>query len=165
MITNRHEARLLAVQFLFQRDFNSDEFDRSIEEFWVLRKPRKRVREFATELILGVEEHRKEIDARLQGYAEHWGLDRMGAVDRNILRVGLYEMLYRADIPPVVSIDEAVDLAKEFNGVDSGRFVNGILDRARHDIPRPARTPGRIDAPRDASTEKEEEEWSPGSRH
>jgi N utilization substance protein B len=75
----------------------------------------------------------------LQRYAENWDLKRMGAVDRNVMRVALFEMLHRTDIPPVVSINEAVDLAKELSSDESGRFVNGILDRARRDISRPAR--------------------------
>jgi len=83
---------------------------------------------FALELAKGVLDFRDEIDKRLKGVSEHWRLGRMPAVDRNILRLGAYELLYRPDIPPKVSIDEAVELAKEYGDDKSGAFVNGILD-------------------------------------
>lgn len=138
-MSGRHEARTCAVQFLFQRDFNTDELDAALSEFWSERKAGPKVRQFSEELIRGVEGCREDLDLRLQRYAENWDLKRMGAVDRNVMRVALFEMLYRSDIPPVVSINEAVDLAKELSSDESGRFVNGILDRARRDISRPAR--------------------------
>jgi len=138
-MSGRHEARTCAVQFLFQRDFNTDELDAALSEFWSERKAGPKVRQFSEELIRGVEGCREDLDLRLRRYAENWDLKRMGAVDRNVMRVALFEMLYRSDIPPVVSINEAVDLAKELSSDESGRFVNGILDRARRDISRPAR--------------------------
>ncbi|MEA2068850.1 MAG: transcription antitermination factor NusB, partial [Verrucomicrobiota bacterium] len=73
-------------------------------------------------------------------YATRWNSDRMGAVDRTVMRVALFEMLYREDVPPVVSINEAVHLAKDFSSLQSGRFVNGVLDRIRKEIDRPSRT-------------------------
>ena len=135
----RHEARQQAVQFLFQRDFNPGELNEALTVFWTEAKATKRFRQFAEDLIRGVELHRKALDEKIQKYAEHWDLKRMGAVDRNVMRLALYEMLFCPDIPPVVSINEAVELAKELSGVESGKFVNGILDRARLDIERPAR--------------------------
>jgi len=80
-----------------------------------------------------------EIDERIRRYCENYEFRRISAVDRNVLRVAIYEMLYRDDIPPVVSINEAIELAKTFGGAESGRFVNGILDRVRKDLDRPAR--------------------------
>jgi transcription antitermination protein NusB len=77
----------------------------------------------------------------LPKHAENWGIERMGAVDRNAMRIAVFEMLFRDDIPPVVSINEAVDLAKAYSSVESGKFVNGILDRIRQDLDRPARNP------------------------
>jgi N utilization substance protein B len=84
--------------------------------------------------------NRDEIDALMSKYADNWDVERMGAVDRNIIRLALYEMFFRDDIPPVVSINEAVDIAKAFCDRESGRFVNGILDRARKDTNRPPRS-------------------------
>lgn len=138
-MSGRHEGRTLAVQFLFQRDFNADALDTALVDFWNERKAGARVRAFTEELVRGVEAHREDIDGKLQQYADNWDVKRMGAVDRNVMRVALYEMLHRPDIPPVVSINEAVDLAKELSSDESGRFVNGILDRARRDLARPAR--------------------------
>ncbi len=137
--SGRHQAREYAVQFLFQRDFNREKLEPALEEFWRGLSVAPKDRAFAEELIRGVEEHIGDLDARLQRYAENWEVRRMGGVDRNVMRVALFEMLYRPDIPPVVSINEAVEIAKAFSNRDSGRFVNGILDRASKDLGRPAR--------------------------
>ena len=137
---DRRNAREWAVQLLFQNDFNADELTESLESFWKEKESTDKARHFTEELLQGVTEHAAEIDARLQQYADNWALKRMSAVDRNVMRLAMYEMLYRDDIPPVVTINEAVEIAKIYSGEDSGRFVNGILDRARKDIDRPART-------------------------
>ena len=146
-MSSRHDARLWAVQFLFQRDFNDTELESALSDFWPERKAGAHARVFSEALIRGVELYRDEIDERLRKYAEHWSLERMGAVDRNIMRVALFEMLFCKDIPPVVSINEAVDLAKELSGRESGKFVNGILDRARQDVDRPARVSAKKKLP------------------
>ena len=83
--------------------------------------------------------HQAELDALITKYAENWEMKRMTAVDRNIMRLAIYEMLHREDIPPIVSINEAVDIAKKFSTQDSGKFVNGILDKVRSELMRPAR--------------------------
>jgi N utilization substance protein B len=83
--------------------------------------------------------HLPEIDERIRRYCENYEFRRISVVDRNVLRLAIYEMLFRDDIPPVVSINEAIELAKTFGGAESGRFVNGILDRVRKDLDRPAR--------------------------
>ena len=85
-------------------------------------------------------ERRAVIDEHIVKYADNWDLPRIAAVDRNILRLAIYEMLYRDDIPPVVSINEAVDIAKKFSTSESGAFVNGILDRLKAELTRPSRT-------------------------
>ena len=97
------------------------------------------MRLFAEPLIRGTVEHRDEIDEHIKNHAKNWELHRMAVVDRNILRLAIYEMLHRADIPPVVSINEAVDIAKKFSTEDSGKFVNGILDKIKGELMRPAR--------------------------
>ena len=97
------------------------------------------MRLFAEPLIRGTLEKLTELDGKIQHYAKNWDLGRMAVVDRNILRLAIYEMLYREDIPPVVSINEAVDIAKKFSTDESGRFVNGILDKVKGDLMRPAR--------------------------
>ena len=99
------------------------------------------MQQFARPLIEGIVAHLPEIDERIRHYCENYEVRRISAVDRNVLRLGIYELLYRDDIPPVVSINEAIELAKEFGGPDSGRFVNGILDRVKDDLSRPLREP------------------------
>ena len=93
--------------------------------------------EFAQELAEGVVEHQEEIDRLIQKYSQNWRLERMNVTDRNILRLATYELLYRPDIPPKVSLNEAIELAKEFGTEDSPAFVNGILDAVyRHEVQR-----------------------------
>ncbi len=154
----RHEAREWALQFLFQSEFNREEsVDEGFKLFWEhqneeaaappSRPPAKedrmraKARQFAEELARGVIAHHQEIDPLISKYAENWEIDRMGTVDRNAMRIAVFEMLYRNDIPPVVSINEAVELAKSYSSVESGKFVNGILDRIRKGLDRPARGP------------------------
>ena len=153
----RHDAREWALQFLFQSEFNRDDsIDEGFKLFWEHQneetaappashpagkddRQRAKARQFAEELARGVIEHHKEIDPLIAKHAENWEIDRMGTVDRNAMRIAVFEMLYRDDIPPVVSINEAVELAKAYSSVESGKFVNGILDRIRKEIDRPAR--------------------------
>lgn len=138
-MTKRRSAREWVVQFLFQNDFNPGNIDPALQEFWEGTRADPKSRSFAEDLIRGVLARIKEIDSLMQSYAEHWEIKRMNAVDRNVIRLALFEMLHRPDIPPVVSINEAVDIAKSFSSLESGKFVNGILDRALQDIHRPAR--------------------------
>jgi N utilization substance protein B len=160
----RREARERAVQFLFQHDLNPPEdLEAALKEFWGSQRSaaiaedkgvatwgqpielpppttdEAAVRLFADPLIRGTLEHRDEADTVIKKHAKNWELHRIAAVDRNILRLAIYEMLHRDDIPPVVSINEAVDIAKKFSTQDSGKFVNGILDKVRSELLRPAR--------------------------
>jgi N utilization substance protein B len=138
----RRHAREIAAQFLYQYDLSRGTLKETLPLFWQTQGDvAGPTRKFAEELICGTVEHRPEIDEKIQKYTEHWELQRIAAVDRNILRLAIFEMLYRDDIPPIVSINEAVDIAKKFSTRESGAFVNGILDRLRADLPRPARTP------------------------
>ena len=107
-----------------------------------MRTATKKIQEFSTELINGILANQPAIDAQIKKYVANYDIERIAAVDRNILRVAIYEMLFCKDIPPVVSINEAIEIAKRYGSEDSGRFVNGVLDRLRHDLPRPARTAG-----------------------
>jgi len=135
----RRSARQAAVQFHFWRDLHGGEAPERMEEFWEFCPAKPRVREFAQPLIDGMVAHLLEVDERIRRYCANYDLKRISAVDRNVLRLAIYEMLYRDDIPPVVSINEAIELAKTFGGADSGRFVNGILDRVKDDLTRPLR--------------------------
>lgn len=161
----RRQARQRAVQFLFQYDLNPPEnMQAAMDHFWASQQAEAvaedkadarwneevvlppvstdeaAIRLFADPLIRGVIENRPKLDAEIMKFAKNWDLHRMAVVDRNILRLAIYEMLHREDIPPVVSINEAVDIAKMFSTDDSGRFVNGILDKVRQELMRPARS-------------------------
>jgi len=160
----RREARERAVQFLFQHELNPPEkLDQALDQFWDSQRSaviagdkgpamwnekvevpppttdEAATRLFADPLIRGVLEHRDKLDEEIMKFAKNWDLHRMAVVDRNILRLAIYEMLFRDDIPPVVSINEAVDIAKKFSTGDSGKFVNGILDKVRGQLLRPGR--------------------------
>ena len=137
----RRRAREAAIQYHFWRDLQHGEAPQKLDDFWEFCPVKPNVREFAEPLIAGMVEHIDEIDERIRKYCENYNLNRISAVDRNVLRLAIYEMLYRDDIPPVVSINEAIELAKTFGGAESGKFVNGILDRVRKDLDRPAREP------------------------
>jgi len=139
----RRIARQAALQYHFWRDLHRGAGPETIDEFWELCPPTARVREFAQPLIEGMLAHLPEIDHRIRRYCQNYDFHRISAVDRNVLRLAIFEMLYRDDIPPVVSINEAIELAKEFGGPDSGRFVNGILDRVKDDLSRPLREAAR----------------------
>ncbi|MEI8234807.1 MAG: transcription antitermination factor NusB [Verrucomicrobiota bacterium] len=135
----RREGREAAVQFLYQRDLNAGENAETVAEFWEIRPAAKRVREFGMAIAEGVLTHQAAIDERIRQAASNYDLHRIAAVDRNILRIAIFEMLFCPEVPPVVSINEAIEIAKRFGSDESGRFVNGVLDRIRGELTRPAR--------------------------
>ncbi len=135
----RREARQAALQYHFWRDLQHGAGPERMEEFWDFLPAKPRVREFAQPLIDGMNAHLSEIDDRIRRYAQNYEVRRISAVDRNVLRLAIYEILFRDDIPPIVSINEAIELAKKFGGAESGRFVNGILDRVKDEVKRPLR--------------------------
>jgi N utilization substance protein B len=132
-------ARQAAVQFHFWRDVQGGSAPEKMDDFWEFCPAKPNVREFAQPLIDGMVAHLPEIDERIARYTDNYEIRRISPVDRNVLRLAIYEMLYRDDIPPVVSINEAIELAKTFGGNESGGFVNGILDRVKGDLSRPLR--------------------------
>ncbi len=131
--STRHDARRLTLQILFQWDFHgSTEF--WLDQFWAQRQASSSVREFVARLVTGVQTHHAELDALIGTYATNWTIDRMPAVDRNILRQSIYELLWVADIPAKVTVDEALRLAKSFADDETRKFVNGVLDQLlKHD--------------------------------
>jgi len=141
----RREGREAAVQFLFQLDLHGEKEVGDSEDFWELRAgPEKstataKTRAFTAQLVQGVTAHREEIDARIRECTANYELHRIAAVDRNILRVAIFELTHSLDIAPVVVINEAIEIAKKFGAEKSGGFVNGILDRIKKDLNRPAR--------------------------
>lgn len=130
-MTRRSRAREVALQLLVQRDLNSSP-DRAVaEEFVNGRLGDAALVAFAWQLIDGVAGHLGDIDGRLASAADNWRLPRMAAVDRNVLRIGVYELSFMPETPSAAVINEAVELARRFGSADSPAFVNGVLDRAR----------------------------------
>ena len=126
----RTKAREYALQILYAVDITKDDPKDCIDRFWEgNEESSSEVKKFAAGLVLGVADNKKEIDKMIAKYATNWKLDRMAVIDRNVLRFAAYELLYSKDIPPKVSINEAIDIAKKFGGPDSGKFVNGVLDK------------------------------------
>lgn len=126
----RTKARECALKVLYQIEMTKDDYSDALRIFWE-REPQieETVKEFADQLVKGVRGDIKEIDDTISKYAANWQINRMAVVDRNILRIATFEMLCLDDIPPKVSINEAVDIAKKYGDIDSGKFVNGILDK------------------------------------
>ena len=124
----RRKARELALQMLFQHDMSGNNPDMIISTFEELQKSKANTREFATKIFRGTVEHMPAIDEMIQNQAENWRLSRMAAVDRNIIRMSVYEFLQEDDTPKLVIIDEAIEIAKKYGTQKSSQFINGILD-------------------------------------
>ena len=165
-MATRRQAREWALQMLFQLDHNPIEdkdLDQAFVTFWKQQvtahledndgranRPATaanadtgfappKIQAFTERVVRGVVKNREAIDQRLTEYVKNWPLHRMGGIERNVMRMAFYELFFEAETPPIVCINEAVDLAKYFSNADAGRFVNGILDRAAKEAKRPAR--------------------------
>ena len=140
--TQRRECRAAAFQYLYAWSVNQPaNVANDLQLFFEhLDKPRDHYA-FAEELIHGTIEHVGELDGHIKALAHNWEFERVAKIDLAILRLAMFEMLHRKDIPPVVSINEAIDLSKQYSTVDSKRFINGILDRMKDKLGRDARKP------------------------
>ena len=127
----RRRAREIALQVLYQREFNRMEFQEALNLFWNNFEVLKGARDFSERIIRGIEQHQEDLDRIIEQYSSNWKIDRMAHVDRNILRIAVYELLYCDDIPPKVAINEAIDIGKKYGSEDSGAFINGVLDRVK----------------------------------
>ncbi len=125
----RRRARELALQIFYAMEISGQEAQESIQRIRECFNYPESAWEYALPLVLGVEKHRVEIDKMIQQSSEHWSLHRMAHVDRNLLRLAVYELMFCPDIPKKVTLNEAVDLGKKFGAEDTGAFVNGVLDR------------------------------------
>ncbi len=136
----RRDGRVAALQFIYAWSLNSPKnLAEDLRVFFEnLEQPRDHYA-FGEELIHGTIDHIGEIDARIKELAHNWEFDRIAKIDLAILRVAIFEMIHRKDIPPVVSINEAIDLSKQFSNADAKRFINGILDRLKDQLGRDAR--------------------------
>jgi transcription antitermination protein NusB len=130
-MTKRSRAREVALQLLFERDHNPGVAPDAIESFVQGRLRDQNLRTFCLQLYGGVVSNLEEIDRRLALAAENWRLPRMATVDRNVLRIGAYELLFTPDTPASVALDEAIELARRYGSAESPAFVNGVLDKLR----------------------------------
>lgn len=137
MASNRHLGRIVALQTLYEYEFRVDSEDTSVEIQEILKRNLDRYEtaiddtKFVETLVEGVLKHRKDIDDQLQPIAPDWPIDQIARIDRNILRIGVFELLHQAEVvPPKVAINEAVELAKAFGSDNSSKFVNGVLGTA-----------------------------------
>ncbi len=131
----RRRAREMALQMLYQRDIGGSSLEQIFDSFETGGANDGTSLAHAHALVTGTVEQGEAIDDLIRDHAENWRLERMPAIDRNILRLAIYEMLHRGGVPNVVVVDEAIELAKKFGSEDSGRFVNGLLDAVLHTQP------------------------------
>jgi transcription antitermination factor NusB len=131
----RRKTREVALQFLYQLDLHGEDDPAQHEtEFWSRHPVDEETRVFGDALVRGTKANQGKIDQIISQFAEHWDLARMAVVDRNILRLALYELLWTEDVPPKVAINEAIEIAKKFGTKESSRFINGVLDRIHKEL-------------------------------
>ncbi|HPB58947.1 MAG TPA: transcription antitermination factor NusB [Candidatus Saccharicenans sp.] len=132
---SRRKARECALQILFQLEFSPDRLDEILQDYWAAQPLKPEVKEYATWLVKGIRQHQAEIDEAIEKASEHWRLDRMAMVDRNILRMAVFELIFEKTLPPPIIIDEAIEVARKFSGQEAAIFVNGILDGIYKSLP------------------------------
>ncbi len=141
--TRRTKARERALQALYQIDVAATDLDEALARFWPSFEPVEReVREGAEALVRGVAAHRLEIDEAIEQVSTNWRMDRMAKVDRNVLRLAVFELRWRDDVPVKVCINEAIELGKKYGSESSAAFVNGVLDRVASSLPEARRGEG-----------------------
>ncbi len=128
-------AREFALQILYQIDITRDDPEETLDNFWQIQREKLEdsIKDFANSIVRGVVQNLEVIDERITQYAQNWQLKRMAVVDRNILRLASFELLFRGDIPPKVTINEAVELTKRFSCIEASKFINGILDKIKQE--------------------------------
>lgn len=130
---SRREAREYALKILYMMEIRGEDFS-IIDKFWEYTNVKNNgIKNFANEIVKGVRENLKKIDAVISNVSLNWNINRMSYIDRNILRIGTYEILFREDIPPAVSINEAIEISKKYGDSDSPKFINGILHRIKEE--------------------------------
>ena len=159
-LKKRTRARELALQFLYQIDLLGDDKIDDLKAFLREEERDAQTCRFARRIVEGTHERRAAIDTEIQSVAQNWQISRMAVIDRNVLRLATYELLYCEDIPPKVALNEAIELGKRYSTANSGAFINGILDKIKNQpsegAPRPPqRRPGRAEV--DAADDPAEE--------
>jgi N utilization substance protein B len=137
----RRKARESTLQILFQLEFNDSELENIFESFWQEKKASKEIKEYSRWLVEGIVSHRERIDRLIQSVSENWRIDRMALVDRNVLRIAVFELLCEERLAPAIVIDEAIEISKKYSSEEAATFVNGILDAARKKIEKMQKRP------------------------
>jgi len=133
----RRRARESTIQILFQLEFDDSFPEQIIEGYWQNRKVPKEIVEYGTWLVKGIINHKDEIDKIVQSVSEHWRISRMAVVDRNILRLAVFEFLYEKDLDQAIVINEAIEIAKKYSSDQSSMFINGVLDAIKERLSKP----------------------------
>ena len=130
----RRDGREAAVQFLFSKDINNDISLDGYDSFFSLCTAKEKAKVFAKELLVGILQNKESIDEKIVAHVDNFQLNRLSAIDRNVLRLAIFEMMHCEDIPPAVCINEAIEISKRFGTEDSGSFVNGVLDKIKRNL-------------------------------
>ena len=127
----RRKSREGTLQILFQLEFDDSDPDDIVSQFWEAKKASREIKDYSRYLIKGITSHQDSIDRIIQSASEHWRLSRMAVVDRNILRMAVFELFYEEGLAPAIVINEAIEVAKKFSSDQAAQFINGILDALR----------------------------------
>jgi len=130
----RRKAREDTLRILFRLEFENKQIEKTLDQYWKSKKASEEIKEYSTWLVNGVISDQAKIDNIIQQVSEHWRISRMAIVDRNILRMAVFELLYEENIAPAIVINEAIEIAKKYSGEEAATFVNGILDAVRKDL-------------------------------
>ncbi|MBS1717009.1 MAG: transcription antitermination factor NusB [Armatimonadetes bacterium] len=156
-VKSRRKAREAALRCLYEMEIGQVPLEDALEEVMAESALPPDLEEFAEGLITGVFRHRPDIDAKLRSALIDWELDRLAVVDKNVMRIAAYELLYMPGVPPAVSIDEAIEIAKKYSTADSGKFVNGVLGKVLKDSPKAQWDPQQETMKEEREIEPEEE--------
>ncbi len=130
----RRKAREDTLRILFRLEFENKQIEKTLDQYWKSKKASEEIKEYSTWLVNGVISDQAKIDNIIQQVSEHWRISRMALVDRNILRMAVFELLCEENIAPAIVINEAIEIAKKYSGEEAATFVNGILDAVRKDL-------------------------------
>lgn len=130
----RRKAREETLRILYRLEFDNRPLEETIVQYWENKRAHRATREYSTWLVNGIISHQKKIDTFIQQASEHWRISRMTLIDRNIIRIATFEMLYEENITPAIIINEAIEIAKMYSGDEAATFVNGILDAIRKNL-------------------------------
>lgn len=130
----RRKAREDTLRILFRLEFENKQIEKTLDQYWKSKKASEEIKEYSTWLVNGVISDQAKIDNIIQQVSEHWRISRMALIDRNILRMAVFELLYEENIAPAIVINEAIEIAKKYSGEEAATFVNGILDAVRKNL-------------------------------